>query len=303
MRTWFVFPVAIPLLAAGCIGLFAEEGEEVAPAGTPDGSEDSHEGERGEDGLQASFTSDCDGVDCNFDATNSSDPDGMIESYDWTFGDDENATGQYVTHTYNQTGTFTVELTVTNDDGETDTESKTGDITSDPTQAPADEEPEWQHENRTGTVSGTNAILVDASETEPFDVANGTQALALNLTADEDLDVCIQAPEEEDGECNAQEETDDENTTWGMDAPPDGEWTIELTAQGTGPQSVDYELVISQLVPPEAARNDTAEDDGDNTLATGRTWFGHEATTPPWEGGAASLSSFTASVEGILRPL
>ena len=57
----------------------------------------------------------------SFDATGSSDADGSIESYDWTFGDNSTATGATTTHSYGSTGTYTVEVTVTDDDGATGT--------------------------------------------------------------------------------------------------------------------------------------------------------------------------------------
>ncbi|MBM9513505.1 PKD domain-containing protein [Desulfogranum marinum] len=71
----------------------------------------------------ASFTADPtsgeEPLDVNFDASGSSD-DGLIVSYAWDFGD---GTGSGVTtsHTYNSPGIYNVILTVTDDDGFTDT--------------------------------------------------------------------------------------------------------------------------------------------------------------------------------------
>lgn len=58
-----------------------------------------------------------------FDASTSSDPDGTIVSYVWDFGDSNSGTGVNPTHTYALAGTYTVQLTVTDDAGATDTES------------------------------------------------------------------------------------------------------------------------------------------------------------------------------------
>ena len=53
----------------------------------------------------------------NFDASLSYDPDGNIVSYSWDFGDGTTATGLTTTHSYTSQGTYTVTLTVTDNDG------------------------------------------------------------------------------------------------------------------------------------------------------------------------------------------
>jgi endonuclease/exonuclease/phosphatase family metal-dependent hydrolase len=49
----------------------------------------------------------------------SSDPDGSIASYSWTFGDGQNSTQPYPSHTYSSAGTYTARLTVTDNQGAT----------------------------------------------------------------------------------------------------------------------------------------------------------------------------------------
>lgn len=61
----------------------------------------------------------------SFDASASSDPDGNIVSYDWSFGDNATETGETTTHSYSAIGDYTVTLTVEDDDGATDSTSKT----------------------------------------------------------------------------------------------------------------------------------------------------------------------------------
>lgn len=71
----------------------------------------------------ASFTFDCAELTCSFDASASSDGDGSIVSYDWAFGTDGSASGVAPSHTFSAAGTYSVDLTVTDDDGATATSS------------------------------------------------------------------------------------------------------------------------------------------------------------------------------------
>jgi hypothetical protein len=59
------------------------------------------------------------GATTRFDGGSSSDPDGTVARYDWSFGDGATLAngGSAPTHTYAQPGTYTVTLTVTDDGG------------------------------------------------------------------------------------------------------------------------------------------------------------------------------------------
>lgn len=57
------------------------------------------------------------GEEITFDASGSFDPEGIITSYYWDFGDGTNDTGKTVTHSYSQRGFYTVTLTVTDETG------------------------------------------------------------------------------------------------------------------------------------------------------------------------------------------
>ena len=72
----------------------------------------------------ASFSDSCTALACAFDGSASSDPDGTIASYSWDFGDSSSGTGATANHTYSAAGTYTVQLTVTDNDGASNTTSK-----------------------------------------------------------------------------------------------------------------------------------------------------------------------------------
>jgi PKD repeat protein len=71
---------------------------------------------------EAEFTVSCTELTCSF-TDRSSDPDGSILSRTWDFGDGATSTEPNPSHTYAAAGSFTVVLTVTDDDGANDTAS------------------------------------------------------------------------------------------------------------------------------------------------------------------------------------
>jgi PKD repeat protein len=62
-----------------------------------------------------------------FNAIKSNDPDGTITNYGWNFGDGNtrDTTEPIITHSYASIGEYTVDLTVTDDDGATNTNTTT----------------------------------------------------------------------------------------------------------------------------------------------------------------------------------
>jgi large repetitive protein len=77
----------------------------------------------------------CSSLSCSFDGSGSSDAGGSVASYAWSFGDGTpTASGSTTAHTYAADGTYTVSLTVTDNDGQTGTSTRTVSVAA-PTQA------------------------------------------------------------------------------------------------------------------------------------------------------------------------
>ena len=64
----------------------------------------------------AAFTAQCTGLDCAFTDA-STDPDGSIVTWSWSFGDGTTSAARSPTHHYATSGSYTVSLTVTDDQG------------------------------------------------------------------------------------------------------------------------------------------------------------------------------------------
>ncbi|MCU1615891.1 MAG: Conserved secreted protein of unknown function, putative domain [Frankiales bacterium] len=85
----------------------------------------------------AAFTAAPAGLALAVDASSSTDPDGSIASYAWTFGDGASGTGKTASHTYAAAGTYQVGLTVTDNSGGTGTATKSVTVATPPPPPPA----------------------------------------------------------------------------------------------------------------------------------------------------------------------
>ena len=77
------------------------------------------------------------GTTVTFDGSTSSDADGTISAYSWSFGDGSSVFGVTVRHAYVSPGTYPVRLTVTDNDGASDTTTKQITVTTQPNQPPS----------------------------------------------------------------------------------------------------------------------------------------------------------------------
>jgi len=78
------------------------------------------------DPPEADFDVHCKRLDCTF-TDKSKDDDGVVVSWHWDFGDGETSIQPSPEHTYARRGHYQVSLTVTDDDGASDTRTKTAD--------------------------------------------------------------------------------------------------------------------------------------------------------------------------------
>jgi PKD repeat protein len=77
----------------------------------------------------ARFSVACVNNRCSFNGSASRDPDGQIASWNWSFGDGADATGAEVTHEYTSDGSYSVKLTVEDENGAGDSRRQTVRIT------------------------------------------------------------------------------------------------------------------------------------------------------------------------------
>ncbi len=119
----------------------------------------------------------CTQLNCSFDGTTSTDSDGSVASYAWSFGDGTTGTGAHPTHGYAAAGTYSVSLTVTDNRGGT-SPAWTGQVTA---TAPTKPVSFVATAGRNGTSTATPSVVVPASvqagDTELLYVGTGTDGV------------------------------------------------------------------------------------------------------------------------------
>ena len=117
----------------------------------------------------------------SFDASDSYDRDGTIDSYEWDFGDDTNGSGEMANHTYSQNGTYEITLNVTDDEGKNDTFSEhvfVGNDTIPPEIHSVSDSPD--------TVGHGFPVNITANVTDDF---SGVKTVKVNITYPDDSQV------------------------------------------------------------------------------------------------------------------
>ena len=110
------------------------------------------------------------GIAVTFNGSASTDPDGTIVAYDWTFGDGNTGTGVNPTNTYAAAGIYTVTLTVTDDGGLTDTATSTASIVAAPQDPIADPNGPYNGiEGQAVTFDGSGSFDPDGGNITAYD--------------------------------------------------------------------------------------------------------------------------------------
>lgn len=147
----------------------------LATTGCGSGSSDREGLTQATSGLEATFTVSTDEgstpLQVVFDASGSTDSGGAIVLYAWRFGDGDTGSGAQVSHQYTTAGTYTARLTVTDDNGQTDSTFHNINVT-----APS---------SLSGTVTSTALVVTDSdvNDSNSTPVSNDAFDEAQSLTA------------------------------------------------------------------------------------------------------------------------
>ncbi|MFC4406005.1 PKD domain-containing protein [Haloarchaeobius iranensis] len=182
------------------------------------------------------------GETVEFDATGSEDADGSVSSYEWAFGDGATATGQTAAHAFEAPGSYTVTLTVTDDDGATTDATK--EIT---VESGGGECGVTKTRTETGTLSGdgdADEYAYGARTLEPCEVT-----LSLTGDAGTDFDIYVtydgRTPSPSDYDDRAYDYgSDEELVVDGTNVPADGSLGLLVDSySGSG----DYTFTIEEV--------------------------------------------------------
>lgn len=204
--------------------------------------------------------------------------DGGEEEVDETMRDTDDTSGNRTTPTRNVTTNRTYGTNATSSTNTTSSPSTPQNTT------------QVEEEQRTGTASSFNLLILSDETEEPFDVAQGATLLVIEISiTGDDTAVCITAPDGE--EC--EEELDVEegaNVTFNASRPAPGEWMVGLTPQGLGEASADYQITFQVTTTSNGTANGSSGGAGSPSPTGG-------SPTP-----TTSAPSPTTTATGTTRP-
>ena len=181
------------------------------------------------------------GMLLHFDARGSSDADGDTLTYSWDFGDTNTGEGDESTHTYNSAGDYTVVLSVSDGEFETQKEQELKIFAEDAAE-PTASITTWKDDDcddEAPSASGTYILVWicddamddserdwDPSTTVSLDASDSEVGSAESWIVSWKWDLNINI--DEDGDGDKTNDVDASGETYQWDVPP-GEWKIQLT--------------------------------------------------------------------------
>lgn len=121
------------------------------------------------------------GSEITFDGRSSTDANGEIVSYTWDFGDGETGSGPVVSHVYSSLGTFTVTLTVEDDEGSTGQTTHDVEIANAAPEASI-EGPTSIKKNKDATFTATASDPDGSIVSYQWDLGDGTTGTGTSVT-------------------------------------------------------------------------------------------------------------------------
>jgi PKD repeat protein len=209
----------------------------------------------------AGFTWECDELDCEFDDA-SSDSDGRIDEYAWTFGDGGTSSDDDPDHEYSASGTYQVTLTVTDNDGASSSVTQPVSVTAAPpppantsttitadTPDPSDPGQAFSVSFTVTAASGTptgTVTVTDGVESCTDDLAGGSGSCSLALSTSGERTLTATYA----GDVSFEGSTDTEPHT--VNAPAPAGTTTTITDHGPNPSNAGELVAVSFTVTSSA---------------------------------------------------